>query len=131
MVFSSHIFLFYFLPLALLVYYLSPRVLKTLSLALVSYVFYGWWNPWFVLLMLGSTAVDFFCGQAICGEGASHRRKKIAVTVSVAVNLGVLAFFKYAAFFANTLDTVGWGIPMPDFLYQIVLPVGSKTKKFI
>lgn len=130
MVFSSHIFLFYFLPLALLVYYLSPRVVKSLTLTLVSYVFYGWWNPWFVLLMLGSTAVDYLCGKAITREGASPKQRKIGVTTSVVVNLAVLAFFKYATFFATNLDSVGLGIEMPDFLYRIVLPVGISFYTF-
>ncbi len=51
MVFSSHLFLFYFLTAALVLYYLSPRWLKHLTLTAVSYVFYGWANPLFVVLM--------------------------------------------------------------------------------
>ena len=52
MVFSSSVFLYAFLPLFLAVYYLSPRGVKSFSIALGSYVFYGWWRPDFVLLML-------------------------------------------------------------------------------
>lgn len=130
MVFSSHIFLFYFLPLALVIYYLSPRVLKSLSLTLVSYVFYGWWNPWFTLLMLGSTVVDYLCGIAITQENASQRQRKIGVTTSIVVNLAVLGFFKYAAFFATNLATINFGIEMPEFLYRIVLPVGISFYTF-
>jgi hypothetical protein len=65
MVFSSHIFVFYFLPLALAAYYSSPRVLRMPVLTLVSYLFYGWTNPWFVLLIMWSTIVDFICGNLI------------------------------------------------------------------
>ena len=52
MVFSSHIFIFYFLPAAVAAYYLSPNRVKHLTLTLFSYVFYGWANPYFVVLML-------------------------------------------------------------------------------
>ena len=58
MVFSSHFFIYYFLPLALVVYYLSPRRLRHLGLTLLSYLFYGWANPAFVVLMLASTTID-------------------------------------------------------------------------
>ena len=59
MVFSSHLFLFYFLPLTLLGYYLLPRAWRNLFLTLASYVFYGWANPLFSLLMLFSTTIDY------------------------------------------------------------------------
>ena len=55
MVFSSHVFIFYFLPLALGVYYLLPHRGRNLSLTLLSYVFYGWANPLFVVLMFASS----------------------------------------------------------------------------
>ncbi len=58
MVFSSHIFLFYFLPLSLLGYYCLPRRAKNVFMTLVSYIFYGWSNPLFTLLMLFSTLID-------------------------------------------------------------------------
>ena len=68
MVFGSAIFLYGFLPLFLVLYYLSPRNVKSYTLAFASYVFYGWWRPDFVLLMLISTVVDFTCGQRIVAE---------------------------------------------------------------
>jgi alginate O-acetyltransferase complex protein AlgI len=65
MVFSSHIFLCYFLPLALLLYYAMPQRGRNLLLTLLSYVFYGWVNPLFVVLMLASTTFDYVCGLFI------------------------------------------------------------------
>ena len=65
MVFSSHLFVFYFLPLALALYYAAPRRAQHLLLTLLSYLFYGWANPLFVLLMLGSTLIDYVCGLVI------------------------------------------------------------------
>lgn len=126
MVFSSHIFLFYFLPLALLAYYLAPRVAKSLVLTLVSYVFYGWWNPWFTLLMLGSTGVDYACGKVITAPGAAPHQRKGGVVTSIVVNLMVLGFFKYAAFFGGLIPGTG----TPDFLTRIVLPVGISFYTF-
>ena len=98
MVFSSHLFVYYFLPLALLVYYLLPRRLKHLGLTLLSYLFYGWANPAFMVLMLTSTVIDYFCGLAITQRlgprwrepierlekgGPRTRSQRVAVAVSV------------------------------------------------
>lgn len=135
MVFSSHIFIFYFLPLALLLYYASPRALKHLMLTLVSYVFYGWWNPWFTLLMLGSTVIDYACGKMITAEGAPHRQRKTGMILSVVSNLSILAFFKYTAFLAGNVsvasEMLGMGaVALPDFFYNIVLPVGISFYTF-
>jgi alginate O-acetyltransferase complex protein AlgI len=60
MVFTSQAFVFYFLPGVLLAYYLSGR--RNLALVGASYAFYGWWNPWFVLLMLFATVVNYAAG---------------------------------------------------------------------
>ena len=68
MVFSSHLFIFYFLPLALLLYYAVPGRGKHAILTLLSYVFYGWANPLFVVLMLASTLIDYVCGLVIANQ---------------------------------------------------------------
>jgi len=135
LVFSSHIFLFYFLPLALLLYYGVADRLKHLTLTLLSYVFYGWWNPWFTLLMLGSTAVDYGCGKLIGAKNASRRKRMTGLWISVTVNLAVLGFFKYSTFFAENVSLVseflGFGpVALPDFLYRIILPVGISFYTF-
>ena len=69
MIFSSHVFVFYFLPLTLLLYYAAPWRGRHLVLTLLSYLFYGWANPLFVVLLLFSTTVDYVCGLAIAGRG--------------------------------------------------------------
>lgn len=111
MVFSSYIFIFWFLPLALLIYYLLKRKWRNGWLTLISYVFYGWTNPLFVLLMLLSTCIDYYCGLVLMGfpkrgstppmlvrGGHRTRLQKWAVTISVISNLSLLGFFKYANF---------------------------------
>jgi len=134
-VFSSHIFLFYFLPLALALYYASPRPLKHFTLTLLSYVFYGWWNPWFTLLMLGSTLVDYACGKMITAEGGGTRQKKAGLWISVIANLAVLAFFKYSIFFAENVSVLlqmagQENVALPQFLFRGVLPVGNSFYTF-
>ncbi len=69
MVFSSHVFLFYFLPLFLVAYYALPGRARHLLLTLASYLFYGWANPSFMLLMLVSTVVDYLCGLYLDRHG--------------------------------------------------------------
>ncbi|MFT5466559.1 MAG: alginate O-acetyltransferase complex protein AlgI [Verrucomicrobiales bacterium] len=129
MVFSSHVFLFYFLPLALVLYYASPRAVKHLSLTLMSYVFYGWWNPWLIYLMFGSTLVDFACGKLITADNATVRQRKTGLWISILVNLSVLAFFKYAGFFAGNVHAIA-GTDFPTWVYTIPLPVGISFYTF-
>ena len=69
MVFSSFLFLFWFLPAALLLYYAAPHRAKHLILTLVSFVFYGWANPLFSFLLLFSTLVDYMAGLVIALGG--------------------------------------------------------------
>ena len=103
MVFSSHLFLFWFLPIALGLYYVSPRRTRHLVLTLLSYVFYGWENPAFCVLLLFSTAVDYLAGlrmDAAAGGDAAPRpsARRRWLLFSLVTNLGLLGFFKYFNF---------------------------------
>ena len=104
MVFTSHIFVFYFLPFVLLVYYLLPYRARNLFITVASYLFYGWWKPWFVTLMMTSTVVDYIAARVISSEGASPRRRKLALVASMCTNLGLLGVFKYAMFAQRNLN---------------------------
>ena len=143
MVFSSYLFLFYFLPVALLFYYVSPPRARHLTLTIFSYVFYGWANPLFVFLLLFSTAVDYIAGLVIAAErsgpaGASSsprtRRARLALVLSLGSNLALLGFFKYYNFGADTLAAVaermgleGTGI---DSALRVTLPLGISFYTF-
>jgi alginate O-acetyltransferase complex protein AlgI len=131
MVFSSYLFLFYFLPAALLLYYAGPRRARHLVLTLVSYVFYGWANPLFVVLLLASTAIDFAAGLVIAGGGRARRGALIASIVS---NLSLLGFFKYYNFGARSLDALAaWlGVADPGFdaVLRVTLPLGISFYTF-
>lgn len=137
MVFSSHLFVFVYLPLALGVYYLLPRRGKHLGLTLLSYLFYGWANPAFVLLMLFSTVVDYVCGRVIGEvdpETERTRAQRTAVTVSVVTNLSLLGFFKYFNFgvdsynlLVTSLGLESWDL---DTLLRVTLPLGISFYTF-
>jgi alginate O-acetyltransferase complex protein AlgI len=131
MVFSSQVFLFYFLPLALAGNYLLPIRARNLFLTLVSYVFYGWWNPWFVGLMLVSTLIDWYAGLAITAPGASMRQRKAALACALTANLGLLGFFKYFMFAqenVNRLLELFGRQAMP--IVQVALPIGISFYTF-
>ena len=120
MLFHSWIFAAFF-AIALTGHLLLRRTaMSTLWLLLCSYVFYGWWNPLLLLLILTSTAIDF--GVVARMARSDHKRGWLAV--SIATNLGLLGFFKYAGFVTDNLNLLlaatGYQLPAPD----IVLPVG-------
>jgi alginate O-acetyltransferase complex protein AlgI len=148
MVFSSHLFLFYFLPLALVVYYSMPRVGKHLALTLLSYVFYGWANPLFVVLMLTSTAIDYVAGLFISRQfsaswsepiralefGARRSRgQKVALAVSICSNLSLLGFFKYFNFVAGNYNSLVTWLGLGDWAFDaitVTLPLGISFYTF-
>jgi alginate O-acetyltransferase complex protein AlgI len=130
MVFSSYLFLFYFLPAALLLYYTAPRRAKHLVLTALSYLFYGWANPLFVVLLFISTLIDYVCGLAI-GRG-SHRRA--ALVASIVSNLSLLGFFKYFNFATASFDALVEAIGLPalgiDTALRVTLPLGISFYTF-
>jgi alginate O-acetyltransferase complex protein AlgI len=142
MVFSSHLFLLYFLPLTLLLYYAAPRRAKHLLLTAVSYVFYGWANPLFTPLLLLSTAIDYVAGLVIMRHqppaGGGDRRDtpvaRVALVVSLASNLGLLGFFKYYNFGAENIDRLAESLGLPalglDAALRVTLPLGISFYTF-
>jgi alginate O-acetyltransferase complex protein AlgI len=131
LVFTSHIFLFYFLPCALLVYYLLPFRFRNAFLTLASYLFYGWWMPWFVLLMMTSTVVDYVCAKIISASLARRSHRFAALVTSIVLNLGLLGFFKYYMFAAETLNRL-LELFGADVLrvFTVVLPIGISFYTF-
>jgi alginate O-acetyltransferase complex protein AlgI len=101
------------------------------SLLLSSLVFYGWHVPAYLLLLLASTTTDFFVGRRL-HTATSDRHRKALLLVSVAVNLGLLGFFKYANFLVGALgDTLGWVGAAPDLPHlDLVLPIGISFYTF-
>ncbi len=131
MLFTSGVFLYAFLPLFLAAYYLAPPRWRTWIITLFSYVFYGWWRPDFVLLIWVSTAVDFGCGRGIERDREAGRNAKRWVWLSCTVNLGLLAYFKYANFGIDTLNAMlvaAGRTPIPAL--DVILPVGISFYTF-
>ncbi|MFN2446048.1 MAG: MBOAT family protein [Vicinamibacterales bacterium] len=131
MVFSSYLFLFYFLPLALLLYYASPWQAKHLILTVLSYVFYGWANPLFLLLLLVSTLIDYICGLVIAWRPSAARA---ALVTSICTNLGLLGFFKYFNFGIENLNAfaraTGLDALRLDVAFTVTLPLGISFYTF-
>ena len=92
MLFSSLEFLYAFLPLALLLYVLSPKRLKNSALLLSSLLFYAYGEPIYVLLMIVTVAANFLFGRLLCRAG----NRRGVLWTAVTVNVGLLFFFKYA-----------------------------------
>ncbi|MDE0903462.1 MAG: MBOAT family protein [Planctomycetota bacterium] len=131
MLFASATFLFWFLPLFLGVYYLTPKRGRSWTLGLTSYVFYGWWRPDFLILMLTSTLVDHLCGRKIFAARREGGRGRNWLWLSLATNLGLLGWFKYANFGIDTLNEVLAVAGSGGFsMAEIVLPVGISFYTF-
>ncbi|MEM7048018.1 MAG: MBOAT family protein [Acidobacteriota bacterium] len=133
MVFSSHLFVFYFLPLVLAAYWLLPSLRwRNRFLAIASYGFYGWANPVFLPLMLASTVLDYGCGRVVSGDHP-RRLRRLAVAASVVGNLSLLAYFKYAGFLSasarGALQAMGWDAVWEPVL-EVTLPVGISFYTF-
>jgi alginate O-acetyltransferase complex protein AlgI len=126
MLFNSFQYWIFFFIVAALFYSVPFRFGKIL-LIVASYVFYMWWDPRFVILILTSTVVDYYLGIFL--ESASGRRKKLLLVISLVVNVGILGFFKYYDFFAGSLAAL-LRIPQSSVVLQIVLPVGVSFYTF-
>lgn len=133
MAFTSHIFLFYFLPVLLLLYYALPgRFLaaRNVLLLAVGCVFYAWISPWFAALLLGLTVVNYVLSRVL----AYTEKRRVAVSVIVAavtLDLGVLGFFKYMGFLERILSGLIALVGTSAFpVLQIVLPVGISFYTF-
>ena len=129
MVFSSILFIFYFLPLTLLLYYAGPSRLRNLVLLVMSLAFYSWGEPVYVSSMLFSTLFDDGNGLAIekCLSSGRKRAARAVLLLSVAGNLGILGFFKYSNFFIEIINAAG-GTDFP--LLELSLPIGISFYTF-
>ncbi len=108
MVFSSILFLFRFLPIALFMYFIAPGKMKNLVLFLLSLFFYAWGEPVYVVLMLFSTVVDYTHGLLVWRfkEQQQTGKARMAVLSSVIINLSLLCFFKYSDFLINNINQI-------------------------
>ena len=123
MVFNSLYFLLVFLPLALLLYYVTPQKLKNMILVLISFVFYAWGEPQYLLVLLFSIVFNYLTGLEIqeLKRQKNDKLEKIAMISGVVVNLLLLGSFKYMGFLVDNLNALfRSNIPAPG----ISLPLG-------
>lgn len=130
MLFNSIAFLI-FLPIVFIVYWTIFQKnlrLQNIFLLFVSYIFYGWWDWRFVFLLLLSTCIDYSFGLIIY----KTNRKKLFLWLSIINNLGILAFFKYYNFFADSAMVLfnNLGFQVHPYILTIALPVGISFYTF-
>ena len=121
MVFSDIPFLFYFFPLFLGTYFLSPQKFRNIILLIFSLVFYAWGEPIYITLLLISSVVDYVNGRALEHFEGQRAKQRVFLCISIIVNLSLMGIFKYAGLFIDTLNTVfSLNITNPE----IELPLG-------
>lgn len=127
MLFSSIPFLYYFLPCVVVLYFLVPRRLKNAELLLASLIFYAWGEPKYVFLMIASILIGYVSGigiGAFCNTGDG---KKVILFFAILLQLGFLAYFKYADFFIQNFNrATGLSVPM----LRLALPIGISFYTF-
>src|SRR3954462_819904 len=131
MVFNSLHFLWFFVVVYAL-YRVLPHRGQNLLLLVASYYFYAAWDYRFLVLLAGSTIVDYTCGRVLAAT-ADPRRRRLVMALSIGFNLAMLGFFKYFNFFADNLAALfaaaGWH---PDFVtLRVLLPIGISFYTFV
>ncbi len=126
MLFNSHAFIFLFLPVTFAVFYVVARASHAAAagwLTAASLFFYGWWNPIYVGLLLGSIVFNYVLGTRIGKARAAGdlAQAKLVLIIAIAGDLALLGYYKYANFFLeNAGALVGAAFPHAD----IILPLG-------
>ena len=123
MLFSSITFLFMFLPITMVVYYIVPQKFKNIVMLLASIFFYAWGEPVYIILMLLSILLNYFCGQDIDAKREDERKAKRSLIFAVVINLLLLGFFKYYGFLMDSINTVlSADIPYGNFRFRSEYP---------
>jgi D-alanyl-lipoteichoic acid acyltransferase DltB (MBOAT superfamily) len=128
MLFNSHVFIFLFLPVTLLIYFvLGKRSTRMAAawLTIASLFFYGWWNPAYIFLLVISILFNYLIGTALVRENARDwypkRRKKTLLIIGITINLLILGYYKYSNFF---LSVVSESLSIEWTITNIILPLG-------
>lgn len=126
MLFSSVTFLYCFLPVVLIMYYIAPGIMKNAVLLAASLFFYAWGEPLYVILMAASILIGYVFGILI-EKFRGTKAAKPVLAVSLAINIGLLAYFKYSDFFIENFNAAT-GLSVP--LLNIALPIGISFYTF-
>lgn len=125
MLFHSYEYIFLFLPLCFIIYFtLNKHKLifgSKIFLVIASMFFYGWWNPIYVPLIIGSILFNYAIGASMQQKTADGSLRKLFLVIGIVGNLGLLGYFKYTDFFLANINSLF----ATDFsLLQVVLPLG-------
>ncbi len=124
MVFSSFIFLFYFLPLCLICYYVTPKKFKNLILTLFSLLFYAWGAPKIFPLFMLSCIIDFGISSAI-SKSENQKTKKLLLYSSIFLNISALLYYKYSNFFISNINDIFFSALADKISWtKVILPIG-------
>ncbi len=124
MVFSSTIFLVYFFPFFLLFYYLADKKYKNYVALIASIFFYAWGAPKFIFVVIASIFADFYIVKEMF-KSQNPKHKKLWVSISVALNIGLLVYFKYSNFFVENFNVILQAIGFKAVHFtKLVLPIG-------
>ena len=126
MVFSSITFLFYFLPVVLVLYYLVPNKFKNAILLIASFIFYFYGEPKYILLMILSIISTYICGISV-DRYKNTKYSKIFLILSIIISIGLLVYFKYADFIIKNINL--WFSQKIDLLH-VILPIGISFYTF-
>lgn len=130
MIFSSIYFLLYFFPIFLFIYYLSDSKYKNAVILIASIIFYAWGAPNFIYILLASTFVDFYLVRHM-HYTEEKKKKKFLLGLSIFLNLGLLAFFKYANFFVDNVNEILTAMGSTNIGWtKIALPIGISFYTF-
>jgi len=123
MVFSSSLFLYYFLPFFLILYFICPHKYRNLFIVLASILFYSWGGPKYIFIIFFSIIIDFFFAKFIYKSKA--KKRKIWLISAISINLSFLLYFKYFNFFLDNINSSFFlmGMSSLNFIH-IALPIG-------
>lgn len=128
MLFNSNTFILFFLVVLIIYYSSNGWTFRKATLLVASYIFYAAWNPPFIILLWLSTVLDWFVSKRIYASTDKHK-KRYWLYISLLVNLGLLAFFKYGNFVIDNVNFLFNGSLKVDH-YSIILPVGISFYTF-
>lgn len=127
MVFSSLTFLFVFLPIVLLIYYISPRPLKNFVILLFSLIFYAWGEPKFIFLIILSILINYIGALQIVKNSSDTEKRKFIFITLLLIDISILFFFKYYGFIISSIGSL-FGIDL--VIRDIPLPLGISFYTF-
>lgn len=122
MVFSELTFLYFFMPIVILLHLFSGSKARNMLIFITGLFFYAWGEPFYVILMLLSTAIDYTAGRLMAKYDDDQKKRKICLIVSICMNVGLLAVFKYSDFIFDSVNSLlGTSLTNPVILVNRAL----------